>query len=329
LGVGITFLLTVPTKALPQGNWTGGAYYGGRGTFFADVTGDGMADAIVVNDAPNSGPNWVVVRRSTGTHFSGNEPWIPDTPYYGSRGTFFADVDGDGKADAIVVNDGPAAPNFVVVRRSTGKGFGPNEPWIPDTPYYGSRGTFFADVTGDGKADAIVVNDDGITVRRSTGTSFSGNERWTEGAYYGGRGTFFADVDGDGKADAIVVNDAPNSGPNWVVVRRSTGTHFSGNEPWIPDTPYYGSRGTFFADVDGDGKADAIVVNDGPAAPNFVVVRRSTGKNFSGNEPWIPDTPYYGSRGTYFADVNGDRKADAIVVNDDGVTVRLSNGSKF
>ena len=79
----------------------------------------------------------------------------------------------------------------------------------------------------------------------------------------------------------------------------------------------------------GDGKADAIVVNtDGPA-PNFVVVRRSTGKGFAPNEPWIPDTPYYGSRGTYFADVNGDGKADAIVVNDDGVTVRLSNGSKF
>jgi hypothetical protein len=38
--------------------------------------------------------------------------------------------------------------------------------------YFGSRGTHFADVTGDRRADAIVVNDDGVTVRRSSGSSF-------------------------------------------------------------------------------------------------------------------------------------------------------------
>ena len=38
--------------------------------------------------------------------------------------------------------------------------------------YFGSRGTFFADVTGNGRADAIVVNDDTVTVRRSTGNGF-------------------------------------------------------------------------------------------------------------------------------------------------------------
>ncbi|MEH1945749.1 MAG: hypothetical protein V7K77_01975, partial [Nostoc sp.] len=46
--------------------------------------------------------------------------------------------------------------------------FNLNESWTQN-PYYGSRGTFFADVTGDGRADAIVVNDDKITVRRSNG----------------------------------------------------------------------------------------------------------------------------------------------------------------
>ena len=61
-----------------------------------------------------------------------------------------------------MVND-----NTVTVRRSTGSGFGPNEDWT-NGPYYGTRGTFFADVTGDGKADAIVVNDDTTTVRPSS-----------------------------------------------------------------------------------------------------------------------------------------------------------------
>jgi hypothetical protein len=46
-------------------------------------------------------------------------------------------------------------------------------------------GIFFADVTGRGKADAIVVNGNAVTVRRSNGNRFMPNEQWTEGAYYG------------------------------------------------------------------------------------------------------------------------------------------------
>lgn len=92
--------------------------------------------------------------------------------------------------------------------------FDPNEPWT-EGAYYGSRGTYFADVDGDRRADAIVVNDETVTVRRSGGSRFYPNEDWTNGPYYGSRGTDFADVDGDRRADAIVVNDGG------VTVRRS------------------------------------------------------------------------------------------------------------
>ena len=237
----------------PAETWTANAYYGSRGTFFADVDGDNRADAIVVND------NAVYVRRSTGTAFGTTyEPWTTN-PYYGSRGTYFADVDGDNRADAIVVNDGG-----VHVRRSTGSAFGAYEPWTAN-PYYGSRGTFFADVDGDNRADAIVVNDNAVYVRRSTGTAFGTTyEPWTTNPYYGSRGTYFADIDGDGRADALVVNDSG------VYVRRSTGSGFAAFEAWIAN-PYYGSRGTFFADIDGDGRADALVVNDGGVTARRVI----------------------------------------------------------
>jgi hypothetical protein len=108
-------------------------------------------------------------------------------------------------------------PSFdVLENRLVPSGFGPNEDWT-DGPYYstGRLGTFFADVTGDGRADAIVVNADTVTVRRSTGSGFGPNEDWTGGPYYGSLGTFFADVTGDGRADAIVVN------ADKVTVRRS------------------------------------------------------------------------------------------------------------
>jgi hypothetical protein len=142
------------------------------------------------------------------------------------------------------------------------------------------------DIDGDGRADAIVVNDSNVTVRRSTGSGFGSNESWIANSYYGQRGTFFADVDGDKRADAIVVNDSN------VTVRRSTGSGFGGNENWTAD-PYFGQRGTFFADVNGDGRADAIVVNN-----SNVTVRRSTGSGFGGNENWTAD-PYFGQRGTF------------------------------
>jgi SOS-response transcriptional repressor LexA len=299
----------------PDEDWTGGPYYGRRGTFFADVTGDGADDAIAVMD------DTVLVRRSTGSGFQSNEDWTHG-PYYGSRGTYFADVTGDGRADAIVVND-----NTVVVRPSTGSEFGPNQDWTHGRDY-GTRVCSYFVVSGDGKADAIVVNDDTVLVRPSTGSEFGPNQDWTHGRYYGTRrcnfclddGTFFADVTGDGKADAIAVDPVGVSRNETVAVRRSTGSEFAPtNEDWTHG-PYYGSRGgPYFVDVTGDGKADAIAIND-----DTVLVRRSTGSEFAPtNEDWTHG-PYYGSRGTYFADVTGDGRADAIVVNDNTVVVRRS-----
>ena len=174
------------------------------------------------------------------------------------------------------------------------------------------------DVDGDGKADAIVSNDNWVTVRRSTGTGFSGNERWTDIGYSGTKGAWFADVTGDGRADAIVSN------ADGVYVRRSDGTKFLPNEKWT-EIGYGGTQGAWFADVTGDGRADAIVSNaDG------IYVRRasSDGTRFLPNEKWT-EIGYGGTKGTFFADVTGDGKADAIVSNDNWVTVRRSTGTGF
>ena len=252
----------------PQANedWSHGPCFGSRGTFFADVTGDGKADCILVND------DTITVRRSTGHDFGpgpqANENWSHG-PCFGKLGTFFADVDGDGRAECILVND-----DTITVRRSTGHDFGPgphaNENWSHG-PCFGKRGTFFADVDGDGKADCILVNEDTTTVRRSTGHDFGGgpqaNEDWSHGPCLGNLGTFFVDVTGEGRADCVLVNAAIQHGvakSGTVTVRRSTGHDFGAgpqaNEDWTHG-PYIGKKGSFFADVTGDGRADAIVVN--------------------------------------------------------------------
>jgi hypothetical protein len=291
----------------PAIDWTEIAYYGTRGTFFADVTGDGYADAIVVND------DTVTVRRSTGSAFTSNEDWTRG-PFYGSRGSFFADVTGDGRADAIVVND-----DTVTVRPSTGSAFKPNEDWTKGS-FHGTYGTFFADANGDGRADAIRVDDGGVTVRLSTGSAFGSPTSWIAIKYVGTRDTLFADVTGDRWADAVVVNN------DTVTVRRAAADcgvfncwnfRFNPNEDWTRG-PYFGGRKTILADVTGDGRADAIVVNDGT-----VTVRRAVADcnpfscwnfRFGPNEDWTGGS-YFGNRGTFFADVTGDGRADAIKVS--------------
>ena len=54
-------------------NWTGGAFYGTNGTFFADVTGDGFMDAIAVNRNIISGYPAISVRPSTGSSFGASQ----------------------------------------------------------------------------------------------------------------------------------------------------------------------------------------------------------------------------------------------------------------
>jgi len=45
----------------------------------------------------------------------------------------------------------------------------------------GERANYFADVTGDGKADAILLNQTDVLIYPSTGTGFEPAETWTGG----------------------------------------------------------------------------------------------------------------------------------------------------
>ncbi len=88
---------------------------------------------------------------STGSGFSAPQLWS-STPFYGSRATLCGDLNGDGKADLIAVDD-----NATFVMQSNGSAFGPVQNWST-TPFYGTAGTFAGDVNGDGRSDLIALN---------------------------------------------------------------------------------------------------------------------------------------------------------------------------
>ncbi|MFJ3163892.1 FG-GAP repeat domain-containing protein, partial [Streptomyces kanasensis] len=89
---------------------------------------------------------------------------------------------------------------------------------------------YFADITGDGKADLVVHGTDGkIAVRRNMGTYFDGGTHWSAGwgrfvtGADAGR-LRFGDATGDGKADLFVHEAASGN----VSVRKNMGTYFDG-----------------------------------------------------------------------------------------------------
>jgi hypothetical protein len=139
-----------------------------------------------------------------------------------------------------------------------------------------------ADVTGDGRADALVIERGRISVLTSTGSEFAKAVTWFEGEGPSVPGWFFADVDGDGAADAIAL-DAFGSR-----VLLSDGQRFARKAGSFERVIPLGERGNTFTDVDGDGHADAIVHHHGS-----IEVQLASSDEFGETHPWSR-LAYYG-----------------------------------
>ncbi|WP_405111609.1 VCBS repeat-containing protein [Paenibacillus sp. FSL K6-1217] len=120
----------------------------------------------------------------------------------GSNTRFINDVNGDGKADAVLFFKDTGT---WYVSLSNGQGIKGFQRWITGHGV-GSDAQLLADVNGDGKADAVIVNYGSWYVALSSGSGFEGYKLWVSGHGVGASGLFLADVNGDGKADAVIEN---------------------------------------------------------------------------------------------------------------------------
>jgi surface antigen len=234
------------------------------------------------------------------------------------------DVNGDGKADAVLVN--PTSGD-VWVALSTGSNFSRPVEWSANPDLANASRYFLADVNGDGKADiaAYFAATGDWVVGLSSGSGFWPPTLWAANEGTASSGTtneFVADVNGDGRADVVTFDEASG---NWFV-DESSGSGF-----WGPPSPWIGGDGVgsttqVVADFNGDGKADAGVYF---ASNGNWYVGLSTGTYFGYPGQWSAGHGM-NSNLQLAGDVNGDGRADIGYFYNNGTwEVGTSSGSGF
>jgi hypothetical protein len=335
--------------------------------FAADLNADGKADLLAVNVATGTVQAWL----DNGLDTTPVSNWVfagtlsgVGAPVSTSRFQL-ADLNSDGLADYAIVNlqSGAISPAYI----NTGAGgTGANAV----TSQLGSLGWVnagriasgaagngvisLADLNGDGQADYLLVdtNIGAVQAWLNGGANPAGGDWlwYPQGTI--ASGTFnnltptgvvftyynlFADIDGDGKADYLVADQIDGSVQAWL----NGGANPSGGQwLWWPQGTIAGGVGAGpgttveFADINGDGRADYLVINTSTGA---VQAWLNGGPNPSGGQwLWYPQgqiTAGFGSvpagqqKSVFFADINGDGRADYVFVDSNGnLSAWLMNG---
>ncbi|WP_328659859.1 FG-GAP-like repeat-containing protein [Streptomyces sp. NBC_00334] len=193
--------------------------------------------------------------------------------------------------------------------------------------------TYSADVDGDGKADLVVLRSNGdVVVHRNQGEAFAPgrvmSSGWGRFVTWKDLGRlYFADVNGDRRADMVV-----HTSDGKIAVRVNQGTYWDQGTQWSSGWGRFVDGSDlgrlYFADVNGDRRADMVVhTSDGNVA-----VRVNQGTYWDGGTQWSSGwgrfLTWKDMGRLYFADVNGDGRADLIVHTSDGnVAVRVNQGT--
>jgi uncharacterized delta-60 repeat protein len=281
-----------------------------------EAVAEGTIDAFVIKDL-SSGSLKIGSSSESATPFAWRTNntidathhayWTPATNANGTLNAFMAvAMDNSGTesrtaiqatVSVIPVNDAP------IISPSHGYSLGAKVDYATGSA---PKSLISADITGDGKADLLVVNAGSNTVsvfKNSGDGTFTARVDYATGS--SPQSVTSADIDGDGKADLIVAN----SGSNTVSVLKNNGDGI-----FAPKVDYATGttpRSITTADIDGDGKLDLLVANYGS---NTLTLLKNNGdgtfaSKFDYSMGTSPSLPY----SLTSADVNGDGKTDLIV----------------
>jgi len=303
----------------------------------SDMNGDGKLDIVVGNGGnPSGGSGGVGVLLG-----NGDGTFQPALLFslggIGAGGPVaIADVNGDGKPDVVAANCCQGGHNVAVL---LGNGDGTLQP--PAFYSSGGSGAFgvssivLADLRGNGKLDLLVANYCGnnlycpsVPVPEGSVGVLLGNGDGTfqpavayDSGDKGAESVAVGDVSGDGRPDLLVGHCGYN-GCNFFETGVVGVLLGNGDGTFQPASTYPGGdsiSSMAVADVNMDGKLDIVVANMYPLSPaesdGAVSVLLGNGDG-TFQLPLTSDAGALWSVAVAVADVNGDGKPDAVVVND-------------
>ncbi|HEY0193006.1 MAG TPA: FG-GAP-like repeat-containing protein [Kofleriaceae bacterium] len=260
-------VVTGPTCTDATGGWQGiGQVAAGTGApasqvQLADFNGDGRDDYLVVA-ANGSVTAWLNTNGAGGWQSIGQIAGGTGAP--GSQ-VRFADLDGDGKADYLVLADNGAVSAWINNGGDVGGGWSGRGVIATGTGAPASQ-VRFADIDGDKKADYLVLADNGQMSAWVNNNAASGGGWVGRGLVASGTGNpasvvQLANFNCDGRVDYLVV--APSNGQLQAWTNNDAvnggGGGWSSHGQVATGTGAPGSQ-VRFADLDGDGRDDYLVV---------------------------------------------------------------------
>lgn len=239
----------------------------------------------------------------------------------------FADIDGDGKDDYVVLDENAAIRVWLNRGGDVPGGGG----WVyrgeaaagTGAPFNQIR---FADINGDKKDDYLIVRPGGaLEAYINNGGDAADPSGWRAGWIGWGQiargansdAVEFADINGDGKDDYLVIKAG-----GALDYYENNGGDRDGRDGWIPRGQI--ARGAVgagqrlhFGDINCDGKDDYLVSDGNGAVQAYL----NNGGDTPVRDGWVPRGQIargLSDPGVVFAELNGDGKTDYVLIGADG-----------